>query len=74
MRQRKINVCIADDHLEISLGIKAILQDEKDMNVVGMPKSKPELEDWFNSSGNQADVLLLDINMPNLRTDWRPAN
>jgi DNA-binding NarL/FixJ family response regulator len=65
MKQREINVCIADDHLEISLGIKAMLQDEKDITIVGMPRSKPELENWFNTSINQADVLLLDINMPN---------
>ncbi|MFT5917827.1 MAG: DNA-binding NarL/FixJ family response regulator [Flammeovirgaceae bacterium] len=65
MKQRKINVCIADDHLEISLGIEAMLQNEKDINIVGMPRSKPELEEWFNTSSNQADVLLLDINMPN---------
>ena len=58
----KIRVHIADDHQIIIDGLAAILEFEKDIEIVGYSVNGSQVLDWFQE--NSTDVLLLDINMP----------
>ncbi len=60
----KIKVHIADDHQILIDGVKAVLNIEPDIEVVGFSLNGIEVLDWFKN--NNADVLILDINMPEL--------
>ena len=61
---KKIRVHIADDHQLLIDGIIAVLKSEDNIEVVGYSLDGNQVLEWFNS--NIADVLVLDINMPNL--------
>ncbi len=60
----KINVHIADDHQILIDGVKAVLNIEPNIEVVGFSLNGVQVLDWF--AENSADVLILDINMPEL--------
>lgn len=60
----KITVHIADDHQILIDGIIAVLGLEEDIEVVGHSLNGLEVIDWFHE--HSADVLVLDINMPQL--------
>lgn len=60
----KITVHIADDHQILIDGVIAVLELEKDIEVVGYSLNGNQVLDWFHE--NSADVLVLDINMPEL--------
>lgn len=60
----KIKVHVADDHKILIEGVVALLNTEDDIEVVGWSLTGKEVIDWFNE--NNADVLVLDINMPNV--------
>jgi len=74
-----IRVVIADDHSVLRAGLKALLEAESDIEVVG------EAEDGVDCVGRAValdpDVILMDINMPNCNglealaqiKDLRPA-
>ena len=62
--ERKITVHIADDHQILIDGVKAVLKIEPNMEVVGYSLNGTEVVSWFKE--NEADVLILDINMPEL--------
>ncbi len=59
---RKIKVHIADDHQVLIDGIKAVLKVEDSIEVAGDSLNGEDVVSWFKK--NQADVLVLDINMP----------
>ena len=59
-----INLIIADDHTLFIDGLKLLLKDEPDMNVVEVANDGKELLGLL--SNHKADIILLDINMPNL--------
>ncbi len=59
-----ITVHIADDHQILIDGIIAVLNFEENIEVVGYSLNGQEVLDWFEK--NDADVLILDINMPEL--------
>ncbi len=61
---KKITVHIADDHQILIDGVKAVLNIEPNIDVVGFSLNGNHVLDWFNE--NDADVLILDINMPEL--------
>ncbi len=61
---KKVTVHIADDHQILIDGIIAVLSSEKNIEVVGHSLSGKDVLSWFAS--NKADVLILDINMPEL--------
>ena len=64
MTQKNITVMISDDHALMREGLKQLLELEKDIEVVCQAKDGHEtIEKVLNY---QLDVLLLDINMPNL--------
>ncbi len=60
-----IRVMLADDHKLIREGMKAILQDAgTDVSVTGMAASGTELLTLLE--GQEADVVLMDLDMPQL--------
>ena len=61
---RTINLVIADDHTLFIDGLKLLLKDEHDMEVVEIANDGRELLSILPTA--QADIILLDINMPNL--------
>ncbi len=61
---RKIKVHVADDHQILIDGINAVLSSEKNIDVVGYSLNGKDVLTWFAS--NEADILILDINMPKL--------
>ena len=60
----KITVHIADDHQILIDGIMAVLELEQNIEVVGFSLNGKQVLDWFHE--HSADVLVLDINMPEL--------
>lgn len=61
---KKIQVHIADDHKILIDGVIALLNTEENIEVVGYSLTGKEVLEWFKN--NKADVLVLDINMPEL--------
>lgn len=59
---KKIKVHIADDHMVLIDGIKAVLKTEEEIEVVGSSLNGEDVLEWYNT--NESDVLVLDINMP----------
>lgn len=62
--KEKIKVHVADDHMILIEGIIAMLNTDKDIEVVGYSLTGKEVIEWFKT--NEADILVLDINMPEL--------
>lgn len=61
---KTITVHIADDHQILIDGVKAVLNLEKNIDVIGFSLNGIQVVKWFKD--NYADVLILDINMPEL--------
>lgn len=61
---RPINVIIADDHLMVREGIKQLLELDGDIIVNGEASDGKQCIELLNKI--KTDVLLLDINMPNM--------
>src|SRR6185436_4042355 len=60
----KINIVLADDHILVRKGIKAMLESETDINVVGEAGNGSEA---LESARNlKPDILVLDIRMPEM--------
>lgn len=64
MKEEKIKVHVADDHMILIEGIIAMLNTDKNIEVVGYSLTGKQVIEWFET--NEADVLVLDINMPEL--------
>ncbi len=63
-KKNQINVLIAEDHTLFARLVNSMLDDEEDINVVGIASDG---EDAINKiAANDIDVLLLDINMPKI--------
>ncbi len=60
--KNKIEILIADDHQLFRSGIISLLQDEKDMNVIGQAGNGKELVQKYLLL--QPDIILVDISMP----------
>lgn len=61
---RPINVMIADDHLMVREGIKQILELDGDIKVIAEAGNGKECIELFDEKNT--DILLLDINMPEM--------
>ncbi|MEV6848435.1 response regulator transcription factor [Actinoplanes sp. NPDC051411] len=59
-----IRVALADDHELVRMGLRALIDREDDMEVVGEASSGMEAIQLLKRSG--PDILLLDIRMPGL--------
>ncbi|WP_271406789.1 response regulator transcription factor [Tenacibaculum soleae] len=62
--EHKIKVHIADDHKILIDGVIALLNTEEDFEIEGFSLTGKQVLDW--SKKNSADVLVLDINMPEM--------
>lgn len=62
VKKEKIKVHIADDHKILIDGIIAVLKSENNIEVVGYSLDGIQVIEWFKQ--NKADVLVLDVNMP----------
>ena len=60
----KIRIIIADDHHILLDGLKAMLQKQKDIEIVGMFSNGRQVFDAL--PGLEADVAVVDINMPEM--------
>jgi len=59
-----ISVFLVDDHELVRTGIRRILEDVRGLKVVGEAVSGEQAVQWFRE--NQADVILMDMNMPGI--------
>ncbi|MFY9398311.1 MAG: response regulator transcription factor [Desulfomonilia bacterium] len=57
-----VRVLIADDHPIVRTGLKQILAEEPDVEVVGEAENGPEVIEFLWK--NECDLVLLDIGMP----------
>lgn len=64
---RPIRVLIVDDHGLMRAGLRALLSDEPDFDVVGDVASAAETREWF--ALQTADVVLLDLTLGD-ETAW----
>ncbi|CAL2091537.1 response regulator transcription factor [Tenacibaculum sp. 190524A05c] len=60
----KIRVHIADDHEVVIQGVSALINTDDSIEVKGYSLTGKDVVEWFKN--NEADVLILDINMPKL--------
>lgn len=60
--ENNLNILIADDHLIVAGGVKAILDSTEHVTVVGTVENGKQVLDYVNK--NPVDVVLMDINMP----------
>lgn len=58
----KIRVLIADDHKIVRDGLKVLLSDVGDIEVVAEAATGDEVIGWLDSI--EADVVIMDVNMP----------
>ncbi len=64
MKGKKIKLLLVDDHKIIRDGIKALIGDKDNIEVVGEVASGQEAIDFLVK--NAVDVVLMDINMPGM--------
>ena len=60
----KVKVLLVEDHIVVRQGIKALLSDEPDIEIVGEAGNGREALPLV--AGLQPDVVLMDISMPGL--------
>jgi two-component system, NarL family, response regulator DegU len=60
----KINIVLADDHVLVRNGIKAMLESDKEINVVGEASNGAEALEVVKAL--KPDILVLDIRMPEM--------
>ncbi len=58
----KIRVILADDHIVVLQGLRGLLEQEEDIQVVALVQNGDELLDCLEKS--EADVVVLDLEMP----------
>jgi DNA-binding NarL/FixJ family response regulator len=58
----KINIILADDHLLVRNGIKSLLEDEDQLNVIGEAENGKEALELAKRT--QPDLLIIDVRMP----------
>ncbi len=65
MTDSKIRIVLADDHLVLRAGLRALLNSEPDMQVIGEASDGGEAMQQVEQ--HQPDVLVLDLMMPNVK-------
>ena len=62
----KIKLLIADDHLIIRDGIKLMLKKHPEFVIVAEANNGKEVINYLTNNPNSIDVILMDINMPEM--------
>ena len=60
----KISVILADDHAVVRMGFKLLLQDTKDISVIGEAESGEEVIKLLHAL--TADIIVMDLSMPGI--------
>ena len=60
----KISVILADDHAVVRMGFKLLLQDTKDISVIGEAESGEEVIKLLHTL--TADIIVMDLSMPGI--------
>jgi DNA-binding NarL/FixJ family response regulator len=60
-------IVLADHHALLRQGLRRILRERPDMEVIGEAEDGVELFDLLNSSKLIPQMVILDLSMPNLR-------
>jgi len=63
---KEIRVLLADDHLIIRDGIRYMLKGSKNIKVVAEASNGTEVVQYLENNPDTVDVVLMDINMPEL--------
>lgn len=63
---KKIKLLIVDDHKIIRDGIKLMLDDDANIEIIGEADSGAKALEFFNKFSTQINLVLLDINMPDM--------
>jgi DNA-binding NarL/FixJ family response regulator len=61
---KKTKILLVDDHAVVRKGLISLLEDEKQINIIGDVAGGEEA--LLFASNNLPDMLLLDLNMPNM--------
>jgi DNA-binding NarL/FixJ family response regulator len=62
----KTKIALADDELLIRTGIRAILAQEDNFDIIFEASNGTELIDFLNSSNMMPEIILMDVKMPEL--------
>ncbi|PKV75958.1 response regulator transcription factor [Pontibacter ramchanderi] len=62
MLAEKISLIIAEDHVVLRQGLKALLEKDTDLEIVGEAENGREVLDML--ANRHADIVLMDVNMP----------
>ena len=63
---KKINVLLADDHQIIRDGLKLMLKNHNEINIVAEVGSGSEAIEFISNNKGKINVILMDINMPEM--------
>ncbi len=61
---RKIRILLAEDHLVMREGLKRLINDQSNMEVVG--EAADGISAWQQACELQPDVVLMDVSMPHM--------
>lgn len=61
---KKISVYIADDHKIVVEGIIAVIKTDPQIEIIGYSHSGKDVIEWLDKHKEKADVVVLDITMP----------
>lgn len=64
--KKVINILLADDHHLVRDGIKSLIEKYSELNVVGEGADGTEIMQILDTTTEQIDLVLADINMPNM--------
>jgi DNA-binding NarL/FixJ family response regulator len=62
---KKITIILVDDHRIVRDGLRSLLQEEDDIDVIGTAESYDGLVELFSTIGTP-DILILDISLPDI--------
>ena len=78
MNNKKIKLAIVDDHVLFAHGLKNLLIQQSDYEVLYVCSSGEDLQSKLKSHSEQPDLILVDLNMPNMNgielTKWLKQN
>jgi YesN/AraC family two-component response regulator len=63
---QKTKIALADDEVLIRKGIRIILQQEENFEIVFEASNGLELLHFLNATTNHPEIILMDINMPEI--------